>query len=589
MPELTLNLTATQQQLVGATLTLPSPERLLRFRLPAWTPGSYLIRDYVRHLERLEVWQGGRSLAVRTVAPAAWEVQATGHQPVEIRTQTLATELSVRTCHLNGQHGFLALAAIALQVEGERWSPHRLRLELPEGWEPFVPLPREADGCWIAPSFDALVDAPVEVGPHVSHSFAVLGVPHRWVSWETGQPLLELQPQWLEQVAAIGRTCCRFMGEEAPAAPDYLFVLHLLEEGYGGLEHDSSTVLQFGRKALGRPDGLRKLLQLVGHEYLHQWNVRRLRPAELTPIDYHQSAVVPSLWFAEGITSYVDQLLPFAAGLTDEAAALDDLGADFSRYLLTPGRHVQSLRQSSEQAWVKLYKRDAHSDDNQISYYLKGALLALVLDLHLRRGGSTLADVVRDLWRQFGRAGRGYSEADLIAAFARRSPELELLLPPWLGSTEDPPFAAYLADVGLELVPASAAHPDGGLVCQVESRQGLVVRKLRRDGPGVRSGLEVGDELLALDRRRLHQPDEFSAQLRAEQPQSLLVARRGQLIELTLTSAAAAIERWSLKPHPQAPAAAHERRRRWLALEPEDGSALESKPASGLSSRDVRC
>ncbi len=569
MPELTLNLTAAHQHLVQASLVLASPARVLRFRLPGWTPGSYLIRDYVRHLERLEVWQGGQLLPVRQLAPAAWEVEPSGLEPVEIRTETLATELSVRTCHLNGQHGFLALAALALEVEGERWSPHRLRLELPAGWEAFVPLPRQADGSWIATDFDALVDAPVEAGPHREHGFDVHGVPHRWVTWETGRPLLELHPDLLEQVAAVCRRCCLFMGEPAPAAKDYLFVLHLLDEGYGGLEHDASTVLQFGRKALGQPDGLRKLLQLVGHEYLHQWNVRRLRPAELTPIDYHRSVVVPTLWFAEGITSYVDQLLPFAAGLSDEAAALDDLGADFSRYLLTPGRRVQSLRQSSQQAWVKLYKRDAFSDDNQISYYLKGALLALVLDLHLRRVGSALFAVVRDLWRRLGRVGRGYSEADLIAAFAQAAPDLGALLPAWLGSTEDPPFAAYLADVGLELVPEPASHPESGIVCQLDPHQGLVVRKLPRHGPGERSGLELGDELLALDGVRLRQAEDLPTQLRADRCQRLLLARRGQVLELAFTSSAPAIERWKLSIAPQAPAGAEARRRRWLAQEPE--------------------
>ncbi|WP_255007436.1 M61 family metallopeptidase [Cyanobium sp. ATX 6F1] len=576
-----MNLTAPHQPLVRATLSLAAPNRVLRFRLPGWTPGSYLIRDYVRHLERLEVWQGGQVLPLRQLAPAAWEVEPSGHQPIEIRTETLATDLSVRTCHLNGQHGFLALAALALEVEGERWNPHRLRLELPEGWEAFVPLPREADGSWIAADFDALVDAPVEAGPHREHRFEVHGVPHRWVTWETGRPLLELHSELLEQVAAICRRCCLFMGEPAPAADNYLFVLHLLDEGYGGLEHDASTVLQFGRKALGRPDGLRKLLQLVGHEYLHQWNVRRLRPAELTPIDYHQSVVVPSLWFAEGITSYVDQLLPFAAGLSDEAAALEDLGADFSRYLLTPGRRVQSLRQSSEQAWVKLYKRDASSDDNQISYYLKGALLALVLDLHLRRAGSALFVVVRDLWRRLGRVGRGYREADLIAAFARRSSDLEALLPAWLGSTEDPPFAAYLADMGLELVAEPASHPESGIVCQIDPHQVLVVRKLPRHGPGERSGLELGDELLALDGVRLRQAEDLPPLLRKDRGQRLLLARRGQVMELAFTSSAPAIERWTLRIDPQAPADAEERRRRWLALEPE--------PARLPDPETVRC
>ncbi len=569
MPELTLDLTACRQHLVRATLSLTPRSRVLRFRLPSWTPGSYLIRDYVRQLESLEVVQGGAVLPVRPLQPASWEVELPGTDPVEIRTSSLATELSVRTCHLNDQHGFLALAALALEVEGERWTPHRLALVLPSGWESFVPLPRDADGHWQAPSYDALVDAPVEVGPHTSHRFCVEGVPHRWVTWETGRPLLELHPDLLVQVAAVCRSCCRFMGESLPAAPTYLFVLHLLEEGYGGLEHDGSSVLQFGRRALGRPDGLRKLLQLVGHEYLHQWNVRRLRPSELTPIDYHQPTVVPTLWFAEGVTSYVDLLLPHAAGLTGEATVLEDLGSDISLYLLTPGRHLQSLQQSSEQAWVKLYKRDAYSDDNQISYYLKGALLALVLDLHLRRVGSQLAEVVRDLWRRFGRVGKGYSSADLIAAFAAQSPDLATLLPMWLTSTEDPPLASYLPDVGLALVEERASHPFCGMGCQADPQQGLSVRRVHRHGPAERSGVEVGDELLALDGVRLRQAEELAPLLQEGVPQPLLLARRGRVLHRDLTSGPAAIERWRLTADAAAGEATLERRRRWLTLQPE--------------------
>ena len=151
--------------------------------------------------------------------------------------------------------------------------------------------------------------------------------------------------------------------------------MHLLDEGYGGLEHDDSTVLVYGRRNLEAENGYRKLLQLIAHEYFHQWNVRRLTPAELRPIDYQRATVIPTLWFAEGVTSYLDQLLPLQAGLTAAADYFKDLGEDLSRYLLSPGRQVQTLRESSEEAWVKLYKADAYSASSQISYYLKGCLL----------------------------------------------------------------------------------------------------------------------------------------------------------------------------------------------------------------------
>jgi len=575
--DLTLDLRSTSQHLVQVRLRFLPRAPSVMLRLPAWTPGSYLLRDYVRNLEALTVHQGGDdgealSVKVERIETSAWQVQLSAVHPVEVRYALLATELSVRACHLDADHGFLALAAVALQVEGERWTPHRLQLVLPEGWLPFVPLPLEADHGWYAETYDQLVDTPVEAGPHACHSFAVGGVPHRWVTWEDGSTggrwLLDRFPSLLEDVAAVCGGCCRLMGEPMPAAPDYLFVLHLLDQGYGGLEHDRSSVLHYGRQALTRPDGYRKLLQLVAHEYLHLWNVRRLRPAELTPIDYNQAVIVPTLWFAEGVTSYLDQFLPLTVGLSTADQLFEDLGTEISRYRLTPGRQGgQTLRQSGQEAWVKLYRRDAYSDDSQISYYLKGAIVALCLDLALRRDGSCLVEVLRDLWRQLGRWGRGYSETTLVEAFTRRSSSLAEALPLWLESFLEPDLEACLASVGLQLNAVLSPDPFTGLRCKAEPN-GLEVQRVQRHSPAQRAGLVVGDELIAIDGWRLRQPEHLAALLQPERPQSLTVNRRGSLRQLTLLSAPPAVDRWTLVPDPSAAPEALARRAAWLGLIP---------------------
>ncbi|WP_411869170.1 M61 family metallopeptidase [Vulcanococcus limneticus] len=572
MVDLLLNLQAPHRHLVEVSLRLVPRTPVLRLRLPAWTPGSYLIRDYVRQLEGLEAHQGERRLALRRLDPSCWELACDPSAgELEIRYRVMANELTVRTCHLDSEHGFLALAAVVLELEGERWSPHRLRLQLPEGWRPFLTLPEQADGSWLAPDFDALVDSPLEVGPHREHRFVVRGVPHRWVTWggtpEQGDWLLERFPALFDAVAAVAESCCRLMGSGPPPCREYLVVLHLTDDGYGGLEHDHGTVLVYGRRALETPNGLRKLLQLFGHEYLHQWNVRRLRPAELTPIDYQRPPIVPTLWFAEGITSYLDQFLPLLAGRSSAADLLDDLGEDLSRYRLTPGRSVQSLRDSSQEAWVKLYRADAYAADSQISYYLKGAVLALVLDLHLRRQGSCLAAVLRGLWQELGQWGRGYREADLLAAFAAAAPDLAALLPAWLEGLEDPDLDGYLWDVGMQLTAVTAPHPWIGLVARREAGQ-LTASRVHRDGPAEAAGVMVGDELLALEGRRLRKPEELGPGLLPGQAQELLICRRGQLRALTLRPGPARTERWSLEEDPQATPEAMERRQRWLDLVP---------------------
>ncbi|MFM7269542.1 MAG: M61 family metallopeptidase [Cyanobium sp.] len=565
-PHLHLDLTDCRRHLVLATLRLMPRTATTLLRLPAWTPGSYLIRDYVHALEGLRAEQNGKELFLERLEPACWRMRSQCETPVVLHWRLLATELTVRTCHLNDDHGFLCLAGVALQVEGERWSPHRLSLSLPEGWQPFLSLPQAQDG-WIARDFDQLIDSPIEAGPHPCHSFSVAGVPHRWVGW--GDDLPSQDPRWLEDVSKVALACCRLMGVERPASDGYLFVLHLLEKGFGGLEHNDGCVLHYGRQALRDPQGRRHLLQLVAHEYLHQWNVRRLRPAELTPIAYDRPVVLPTLWFAEGITSYFDRLIPVAAGLASEAELLDDLGADLSRYRLTPGRRVQSLRESSQEAWVKLYRPDPHNRDSQVSYYLKGAVIALVLDLHLRRHGSALAVVLQELWQSHGRHGRGYREADLLRAFARHGEDLSTLLPGWLDSREDPDLDSILADVGLKLLPVSGGHPFMGWHCGGT----MTLERVGRDGPAAAAGLQVGDELLALNAERLRSSQHLDQLLQRHCPAAgsavtLLFCRDGRIRETPLIPDPPQTERWSLQIDPAAAGEAAEQRRRWLELVP---------------------
>jgi len=578
VPLLQLDLRDANQHLVGVCVSHTPVHPTLRLSLPAWTPGSYLIRDYVRQLEGLRVSQQGIPLELRRTSPSSWQVELQNLEPLEIHYQVVATELSVRTCHLTADHGFLALAAVAVQIEGERWHPHGLQLQLPAGWKPFVPLPemgigsKEADG-WIAADFDQLIDTPIEVGPHGAHSFSVAGVPHRWVTWgETlaGRDFITADPHWLSDVERVCQACCALMGVNQPAADQYLFVLHLSENGYGGLEHDSSTVLHYGRKALAKADGRRKLLQLVAHEYLHQWNVRRLRPAELTPYCYGDPVVTPTLWFAEGITSYVDQLLPFAAGVTTAESVLEDLGADLSRYLLSPGRAVQSLLESSQEAWVKLYKADAYSSNSQISYYLKGAVVALVVDLILRRHGASLTQVLHNLWQSHGRWGKGYHESDLVEALAEFHAPLSTLLPQWLRSKQDPPLPELLADVGLELTPERETHLDLGAGVELKGGQ-LWVQRVNRHGPASQAGLMVGDELVALDAERLRHPEDLDALLnlkRSGQLCQLLVARDGLIRCLTITPATPSIKAWTLGLVADQTEQTTAQRNRWLSLQP---------------------
>ena len=563
-----LDLSDPQSHLAQVTLTVVASASQLDLRLPGWTPGSYLIRDYVRQLEGLRAEQNGISVPIRRLGPSSWRVESVQPAlPLTVRYAVMAADLSVRTCHFDQDHGFFALAAVVLEVEGQRWLPHQLQCTLPPGWEAFIPLPGSAAEGWRARDFDHLLDSPLEVGPHQLHCFNVLGVPHRWVTWAgdaaDSRWFFERHPSFFDDVRQVCEASCRLLGETKPASADYLFLLHLLDDGYGGLEHDDSCVLVYGRRNLEAENGYRKLLQLIAHEYFHQWNVRRLTPAELKPIDYHQAAITPGLWFAEGVTSYVDQLIPLRAGLTDERSYIEDLGDDLSRYRLSPGRFVQPLQQSSEEAWVKLYKPDAYSANSQISYYLKGAVIALCADLQLLSLGSSLKAVLQQLWRSHGRLGRGYQQCDLLAAFDAVCSGFGATLQQWLTSVDDPDLDGYLWSVGLKLEPDMASHAWIGAAVKAQGSL-LLTQRVWRGSPAEQAGLMVGDELVGVDAVRVSQVEQVERLVQAGASHDLLISRRSRLRHLQLKPEPPRASRYRLVDLPVVSSEQRSLRTAWL-------------------------
>lgn len=566
MPSFTLDLRQPHSHRIGVTLRFVPQSPVQTLLLPAWTPGSYLEREYVRHLDRLGVHQGGNPLPLRRLERHRWRLEPAPDLEVEVHYGVLGVERSVRTNWLDGDGGFLTAAAWALLVEGQRWRPHSVRLRLPDGWQAACSLPGDDtiggdDLNVVAGDFDALVDAPIACGELRRLSFTVGDHPHHWV-WQ-GLPEPAPVDRWRDALPALARAACQLMGEPAPAAAAYHLLVRFCGEGYGGLEHDDGCALLYSRRELRHADGERRLYQLVAHEYLHQWNVRRLRPRELQPYDYSGATIVPTLWFAEGVTSYFDGLVVLRAGLCRENELLRDWSEDISRYLTTPGRGVQTLEASSEEAWVKLYRPDAHSAGHQISYYLKGQLVALLLDLHLLANGDSLQGVLQRLWRQFGRSGRGYGQEDLFAVIGAAAPDLPGSLDRWLRSLDELPLDGYLKHVGLELLAEAGSIPATGL--RLETVSGLLqVQRVDRASPAETAGLAPGDELIAIDGERLRNQEQLEACLRVDQPAELLICRDGRVRPLPLTPAAPTPVRWRLVPDPSAGPAPCLLRHRWL-------------------------
>ena len=560
-PHYAIDLREPERHRIQITLTVTASRDELQLSLPCWTPGSYLERDYVRHLEGLWARCGERLLQPQRCDRHSWRITGISRgESIEVHYTVLGVESSVRTNWLDGQSGFLTAAAWALGVEGCRWQPHQLSVQLPEGWQVATALSR-VDGGWCASDYDQLIDAPLALGHLAQLDFSVGGVPHHWV-W---QGLLQPAPvaAWQEHLPRLCSAVCALLGTDRPASDDYLFMTRFTAEGYGGLEHDDCTALMFCRRQLATAAGSRKLLQLAAHEYLHQWNVRRLRPAQLRPYRYDGAVLIPELWFAEGVTSYYDQLVLLHAGLCSESDYLSDLAKDISRLLTTPGRSVQSLLESGTEAWVKLYRRDAHSDNQQVSYYLKGAMVALLIDLYLLAKGSGLHVLLQQLWQRFGSCTRGYTQQDLMASITALDADLGALVQEWLSGVDDLPLAGYLKNAGLLLSSEPCSVPFSGLHLDLVQGQ-LQVRRVESNSPGEDAGLSPGDELLALDGERLRRSEQFDQWLVAGLDQQLLICRDGAVRSMVLSSHPPQPKSWSLRLDPEANEEACRLRHRWF-------------------------
>ena len=536
--------------------------RQQRWQLPVWTPGSYTVRDPSQHLHSLALTQAGEQRSVRRVSPSKWIADVEPFSPVQLTYQLEARQLTVRTNWLDPQFASLCLSAVAMLVEGQRWSPHTLELVLPTGWQGHVPLPKR-DDFYFSSDFDQLVDSPVHAGGFEAIPFVVAGCDHSLVL--IGTPPMGWPKTLVEDIEAVCNAAVALMAGPPPAGDCYQLVIQLLDRGYGGLEHDHAQVLQFAWPALAKPGGYHQLLQLVGHEYLHQWNVRRLRPKDYVPYDHGAAVVSDCLWFAEGITSYFDLCLTLLAGRSDRQTLLQDLGNDLSHVLLNPGRSVQSLADSSREAWVRLYKATPAGAQTQISYYKLGTALAFCLDVQLRAVDASLGHVLRDLWRQFGVTGRGYGRSDIQQAISHYSPSLAAMLPTWLDDVDSLPIADCVEALGLMLTPIKADSGWTGLTL-TETSSGVEIKQVQSNSPGHRARLIPGDEVVGVRGVRITSLEQWPLLLKGEEQLAILFARRGRLEETQLIREPNATQSMTLEWNPHASAQAKALRDRWFEI-----------------------
>ncbi|MCC0178411.1 M61 family metallopeptidase [Waterburya agarophytonicola K14] len=475
---------------------------VLNLKMPVWTPGSYLVREYARHIQDFTARDSkGKILASQKLSKNHWQVATESNSQLKISYRLYANDLTVRTNHLDGTHGYFNGAAIFFFIPNLEQEPIKLKVIPPQAdWQVSTTLPALAgeENVFMAPDFDTLVDTPVEIGTQQIYDFEVLGKPHSWVVWSQGN----FQPeQAIKDTTKIIEVEAKMFG--GLPYEQYLFLLHLSGSGYGGLEHKDSCTLNYPRFGFRDREKYQRFLQLVAHEFFHLWNVKRLRPQALAKFDYERENYTTSLWFCEGTTSYYDILIPLRAGIYNRKTYLKSLSKDVNRYLNIPGRNVQPLGESSYDAWIKLYRRDAYSDNNQISYYLKGQLVSLLLDLLIRakhNNTRSLDDVMALMWQRFGRDEIGFSETQLRDTIAEVAEDnLDDFFHRYIETTEELPFNDYLDPFGLHLKTVEESDiPYLGIRLQSENNQ-EIIEFVAAQSPAASAGIDAKDELLAIN------------------------------------------------------------------------------------------
>ena len=534
-------------------LTIQKPAAQQRLSLPVWIPGSYMIREFSRHLSNLEARQGAKALAVTQVDKASWDVACEGRGALTVTYSVYAFDTSVRTAFLSAQRGFFNGTSLFLQVQGHSAEPHQIQItDLPAPWDVAtaltpVKVDRRGRGVYQAADYDELVDHPVELGTFWRGEFSAHGIPHDMVV-SGALPDFD-KDRLLADAQRICETEIAFWHTNKRAPFDrYVFLLNAVEDGFGGLEHRNSTALICGRRDLpqrGRSDiseGYLTLLGLISHEYFHTWNVKRLRPSDFSRYQLQQENYTELLWFFEGFTAYYDDLFLVRSGLIDESRYLKLLSKNLGGVLSTPGRHVQSVARSSFDAWVKYYRNDENTPNITVSYYTKGALVALALDLTLRANGKgTLDEVMRALWLRSG--GGPISQADIWQAVDDIAGQpLSPTLSHWVHGTNDFPWPELLNPFGLTwqaTTPTIAQR--WGLKVSESALTGIKVSQVLRGGLGEKIGLSAGDEVMGLNQWRVRRLDEAPRFLAPGKPCPLLVCRDQALLTLTLPADAATV------------------------------------------------
>ncbi len=566
----------------------PDPDGQV-FSLPAWIPGSYMIREFARNIVRIHADCKGKPVVLKKLDKHTWQA-APCERKLTLHYEVYAWDLSVRAAHLDQTHGFFNGTSVFLSVHGQEALPHIVDIRRPadpscKDWRVATALPelkakRYGFGTYIAGDYDELIDHPVEMGTFQSETFKAHGVSHDIVV--TGKvPNLDMA-RLQSDLKKICETQIALFEPKSKRAPmgRYVFMTLAIGDGYGGLEHRASTALICSRADLPvkgqqeMSDGYRTYLGLCSHEYFHTWNVKRIKPAAFSPYDLRSEGYTSLLWLFEGFTSYYDDLTLVRCGLIDEHQYLKLIAKTVNGVLRGSGRNKQSVAESSFDAWVKYYRQDENAPNAIVSYYTKGSLIGLALDLTIREqtsGKKSLDNVMRALWQRFGREfhvhGEGVQETEVEALFdAVTGLKLKRFFERYVRGTEDLPLEKLLAPFGVGQTDKNKNAKPGLGIRTVREGNDCKIANVYENGAAHRAGMSAGDILIAIDGLRVSAAnlDTLLSRYRAGDIVQAHAFRRDELMTFSVEIARADIPQCAFEVQSKA-ATALRKRRAWLA------------------------
>jgi predicted metalloprotease with PDZ domain len=544
------------RHVVEIELRFPVDAASVELLLPAWAPGSYLIRDYARFVRDFVAFgDDGTPRAVTKRDKATWSVDSRGTRELSVRYAIYGHDLTVRTNHIDADHAFLHGPATFVVPSHLRSAPIRLSLAIPDGWIPVTGMAWEPAPPYrfTAANIDELYDQPLHLGPvrtfvvpaKLPVKLAIWGERAAGGTFDEARLVTDLGAIVDDHVARFGAIPCSH----------YTFVLMLAHDAYGGLEHRASSVNLYHPQFAATRKHYEGLLELLSHELFHAWNGKRIAPRPLLEFDYTREAYTRSLWLMEGVTSHYDRFALRTCNRITAKSFLEKVLDDWTRLMATPGRKRQSLEASSFDAWIKLYKPDESNLNTTVSYYLKGGLAMFTLDLQIRRrteGARSLDDVLRLLWQRYGAASEPHPD-DLQPVFEEATGlSLADVFDRQIRGTDDPELAEELRYMGLELRASTdpAQLADGASAVWIGATVGgSKVTGVVDDSPAQAAGLSPGDEIIAVDDFRVTSEAEIRGYVGARRPGDqveLAAFRRGKLVRITLRLGAAPATRYEI-------------------------------------------